>query len=614
MSVESNSNRKFFIVGFVLLLSVTYIVRLFYIQVIDVTYKLSAENNSKRRVDIYPARGLIYDRNGELLVYNQAAYDLMCEPLQLSEFDTLKFCDLLGVDISFMREELKLRRRLSYLRREPMIRQISDEMYARYQEYAHRFPGFYVQKRTLRKYGRPIASHVLGYVGEVGKKEMESDAYEMHDYIGKSGIEKTYEKQLRGEKGMQYFNVDVLGRIKGRYSNGQYDKKAKVGNNLVSTIDADLQEYGEFLMQPFKGSIVAIEPSTGEILTMISAPSFNPELLVGRVRSANYRILAGNDMKPLYNRAISAKYPPGSTFKLLNGLVALDEHVNVPSDKYPCYYGFHQGRISVACHGHESPLDLIGAIKNSCNAYFNYCFKNILEDPEFAGESGALDNWQKKIMSFGFGSKLNTDLSYELSGYVPGSELYDRIYGENHWRFVTVRSLSIGQGEISVTPVQLTNMTAAIANKGFYYIPHIVKQIEGQEVDARFKTKQYVDIDTAHFTPIIEGMSQVVNGGSGGTATHGRLKDIEVCGKTGTAENPHGEDHSIFVAFAPRENPKIAIMVYVENGGFGSKYAVPISSLMIEKYLTGTISRNRQWWEQHILTAKLEYHADKKEE
>lgn len=606
--MEQYSIRKYIIGGIVILIGMIFIVRLFFLQVVDKSYRISAENNSRRVVTLFPARGLVYDRNGELMVYNQAAYDLMISPFQLQKFDTLELIDIL--DIS--KEQLMNGISKAYdprTRRDPFIKQLSPETYAVLQEKLYKFPGFYVQPRTLRKYARNIAAHVLGYVGEVNDKVIERDKYySMGDYIGISGIEKTYETHLRGEKGKEVYNVDVHGRVQGPYEEGRYNEPAVVGKNLVSSIDSDLQEYGERLMDNFRGSIVAIEPSTGEILALVSAPDYSPDLLVGRVRTKNYIRLLQDTLKPLFNRALMAQYPPGSTFKLVNALVGLEEERVGISTKYYCDLGYYYGSVRVGCHSHRTPLNLPEAIQNSCNAYFCNVFRRLIEDPKFANSAEALDNWKERVMSFGFGQKLQTDFTNELSGSVPGSSLYNSIYGENRWKFITVISLAIGQGELAITPIQMTNMTCAIANKGYFYRPHVIKSIVGKdEIDPRFMEKQHTAFDTSHFAVVIEGMEAAVNGGAGSTARIARIPDITVCGKTGTAENPHGEDHSIFVAFAPRENPKIAISVYIENGGFGSTYAAPVASLMIEKYLTDTISYSRNWIEQRMLNANIDY-------
>jgi len=600
------SGRKF-LIGFIIIGSaIVLMVRLFILQVLDPSYKFSATNNSQRRVTQYPARGLIYDRNNELLVYNEAAYDLMINPPQLTEFDTTEFCDLL--DIGKEQVIKKINEALGYSRYKPsiFIKQVSSESYAILQEKLYKFPGFFVQPRTLRKYPRPIAAHVLGYVGEVDESTIESDEYyQMGDYVGISGIENSYENVLRGKKGVKIYLVDVHNRVKGSFQDGKLDKTAEFGSDIVSTLDADLQLYGEQLMQNLRGSIVAIEPSTGEVLSLVSSPNYDPSLLVGRIRTMNYRKMAIDTLKPLFNRALMAKYPPGSTFKVVQTLIGLEENVVSPRTTFYCDMGYRAGRVRVGCHYHFSPLNLIEAVQNSCNAYFCSVFRRVIEDKKFNSQREAFENWRKHVVSFGFGQKLNTDFLNELNGYVPSTDYYDRYYGKNGWKSLTIISLAIGQGELGITPLQMANMTAIVANRGHYYIPHIVKKIENDEfsIDPRFKEKYYTTIDTSLFETAVKGMELAVNGGTGSTARIAKLPDITVCGKTGTAENPHGEDHSIFIAFAPKDEPAIAISVYVENAGYGSTWAAPIASLMIEKYLTDTVSRG--WLENRILHADI---------
>jgi penicillin-binding protein 2 len=582
------------------------IVRLFYIQVIDASYKLSAENNSKRIETVYAARGLIYDRNKTLLVYNQPAYDLMIAPFELKPFDSTVLCQLLNIDIERLRGGIA-RAKIPKYRREPFIKQLSPETYARLQERLYRFPGFYVRSRTLRKYNKEIAAHMLGYVGEVDDKTIEKNPYYvMGDYIGISGIEGYYEPYLRGEKGQTVLLVDVHGKIKGPYQGGRFDKDARVGMNFMSTFDASLQEYGEMLMKNYKGSIVAIEPSTGEILTLVSSPSYNPTLLIGRQRSVNYGKLQNDSLEPLFNRALMANYPPGSTFKPVNALVGLQEGVIDINSTFSCNLGYYAKGVRVGCHEHSSPLKLLPGIQNSCNAYFCNVFRRILEDPKFLSTTDAYNNWRNFVISFGFGNRLNTDLTNELRGFIAPSSYFDSYYGEHHWSSLTVISLAIGQGELLITPIQMANMAAAISNKGYYYTPHVVKQIEGIDtLDHRFTARHIINIDTANFSLVIEGMYLAVNGGPGRTAGIAQLSNIAVCGKTGTAQNPQGEDHSVFVAFAPKDDPKIAISVYVEHGKWGASYAAPIASLMIEKYLTGSIAPNRKWLETRMLSGNL---------
>jgi penicillin-binding protein 2 len=596
------AGRKYVVGGIIILVGLVFLIRLFLLQVVDSSYKTTAESNA-RRVEIqYPARGLIYDRNGEILVYNEAAYDLMITPSQTSAFDTADFCKILNIRKKEVIDRIRAARKYSLYKPSVFMRQISSITYAVMQEKLYKFPGFFVQPRTLRKYPRDIAAHALGYVGEVDDRDIERDPYyQMGDYIGVSGIEKSYEEVLRGVKGRKIYLVDVHNRIKGSYQGGRADRKAEVGTNVTSTLDADLQAYGEKLMQKFRGSIVAIEPSTGEVLALVTSPAYRPSLLVGRVRSENSRILSEDTLKPWFNRALMAFYAPGSTFKTVNGLIGLQEKVITTASEFYCDMGFHMAGITVACHMHPSPLDFRGAIQHSCNAYFNNVFMNILNDKKFKTVSDAYMNWRKHLLTFGFGDVLHSDFVNELPGFIPDDKFYDNIYGKGHWNFLTVRSLAIGQGELGITPLQMANLAATLANRGYYYTPHIVKDIEGGEIDRRFNVRHYTSIDSVYFEAVIDGMEGSVNN-PGGTSWRARVSQFTVCGKTGTAENAHGEDHSIFIAFAPKYNPKIAISVYVENGGFGNIWAAPIAGLMAEKYITDSITR--PWMEDYVLKAE----------
>lgn len=587
----------------IVLASLMLIIRLFIIQVAKDTYRLSADNNVLRYVTQYPARGLIYDRKGKLIVSNQAAYDIMVIPSQTAMIDTAQFCSLVGISEDVFKKQIKSA--INYSRRAPSVflKQISGETYAGFQEKMFLYPGFYVQPRTLRKYTRPVGAHILGYVSEVDEGTIrKSSYYKPGDYIGKSGIEEAYENELRGKKGVKIFMVDVFSRIKGSYADGKMDTLAGQGSDIISSIDLDLQEYGELLMRNKRGSIVAIEPETGEVLALVSAPNFDPGLLVGRVRSENFaRLQSDTAVLPLFNRALMASYPPGSTFKLVNGLIGLQEGVISAGTMFGCHYGY----LFVGCHGHDSPLDLAGAVANSCNSYFCQTYRRVLENKKYGSVSEAFSKWKEYLDQFGFGTRLGTDFVNELAGFVPSPSYYDRYHGKDRWKALTVISMAIGQGEIGTTPLQMANMTAAIANRGFYYPPHIVKEIgAGGHLNTRFTTKHQISIDTANFETIISGMEGAVSGAPGATARVAAINGIIVCGKTGTAQNPHGDDHSVFIAFAPKENPKIAIAVYVENAGFGSIYAAPVASLMIEKYIRDSVSNKAM--EQRILNLNLE--------
>lgn len=593
--------RKYILGSMAIIATVLLLVRLFYIQVVDDSYRSSADSNVLRYVTQYPARGVVYDRNGKLVVYNQAAYDIMVIPGQTSAIDTTEFCDLTGISPVSFKERMAAARKYSLYAPSVFLRQISSETYARLQEKMFRFPGFYVQTRTLRSYARPVAAHILGYVGEVDDNIIAEDPYyKAGDYIGVSGIEKAYENELRGKKGVNIYLVDVHNRIKGSFSDGGLDTVPEPGRDLVTTIDLDLQEYGELLMQNKSGSIVALDPATGEVLALVSSPAYDPSLLVGRIRTTNFNHLLTDTLNPLFNRALMASYPPGSIFKPLMGLIALQEKAITPSTLFGCSPGY----LFVGCHSHATPLNLSEAIMHSCNSYFCQAFRRVLESNSYGSVSEAYARWQKYLNDFGFGNRLNTDFPNELPGFIPGTAYYDRYYGQGRWRALTVISLAIGQGEMGTTPLQMANMTAAIANRGFFYTPHIIRTSGAEgEPAARFVEKHFTGIDSVHFGPVIEGMDLVVSGGEGATARHIGIPGIIICGKTGTAQNPHGDDHSVFVAFAPRDNPKIAIAVYVENAGYGSTHAAPVASLMIERYLTGEVKN--KWREQNTIKLDL---------
>ncbi len=601
------AGRKYIMGIMVILTALVFLGKLFTMQVLDSSYKMSAENNSRREVIQYPARGLIYDRNGDLLVSNQAAYDLMVNPSQLDVFDTTDFCSILQIDRRTVDSLILKARRFNFYAPSIFLKQVSAEMSSVLQEKLFKFPGFFVQTRTLRRYSRDIAAHLLGYVGEVDRNMIEKNSYyKMGDYIGISGIEKTYEDLLRGKKGSKSFMVDVHNRVTNSWQEGRYDLPATLGSDIVVSIDADLQEYGEKLMDGFSGSVVAIEPSTGEILTMLSVPTYDPDLLVGRGLRINFNSLSGDTLKPLFNRAVAASYPPGSTFKIINGLIGLQEGVITPASEFYCNLGYYNRGIHVGCHNHYSPLDLRESIQHSCNAYYCHVLGKILEDKKFFRTDSAFNNWRNHVTSFGFGSRLGSDIPGELRGLVPSSGYYNKYYGIGRWNYLTVISLAIGQGELGITPLQMANMAAIISNRGYYYTPHILKSLKGfGSVDKKFFVKHQTSIDPELFEIAVDGMELAVNGGAGSTARIAAIPDLVVCGKTGTAQNPFGEDHSIFIAFAPRENPKIAIAVYVENTGFGATWAAPVASLMIEKYLKG--ANSRPWLEAHIMNSNKKF-------
>jgi len=602
--LDNLSSRKTLVITIFVVTGVVYLLRLFHIQVADSTYKRFADNNALRKIVQYPARGLVYDRNHELLVYNKAAYDLMVIPRETGNFDTLAFSRLLGVPFNDFVAEI--RKASAYSRYKPsvIVKQISHEKYASIQEKLFRIKGFYVQARTLREYPKSIAPHVLGYVGEVTQNIIDTNSYyQSGDYIGISGIEAAYEKELRGKKGVKYYMVDVHNRIQGSYRDGEADTTAQTGTNLVTTLDSRLQEYAELLLQNKKGSVVAIEPSTGEVLVLANSPDYDPNLLVGRERGANYAMMVADPLKPLFNRALMAQYPPGSTFKMAHALVALQEGVINPHTRYYCAHGYSSGNFRLGCH-HDQAFEVEGSIAKSCNAYYVYVFRAILENSHYKGIREAYDAWREYMLRFGFGRKLDSDLENELKGNVPSSDYYQRyVFGTARWRALPIISLSIGQGELGITPFQLANYCAMLANRGYYYIPHIVREIEGKPFPEKFRVRQESGIDRIHFDPVINGMEQVMQ--PGGTGAMSMIPGLVVCGKTGTAQNPHGADHSVFMAFAPKDHPQIAVSVYVENGIWGSTYAAPIASLVIEKYLNDTISSQRRWLEESMLKANL---------
>ena len=584
-------DRKFVILGIFLTIALIFLGRLFFIQVIDDSYQMSANNQTLRTITQYPVRGLIYDRNKQLLVYNEAAYDLMVVPSKVSDFDTSSFCQLLGISDSAFVTRLKKARKYSRYRPSVFEKQIPASQWALVSERLYKYNGFHGEKRTLRKYPKATSAHILGYISEVGNSDIAKDSYyKSGDYIGKRGLEKEYESVLRGTRGKKILMVDVHNRIKGNYRNGLYDSLPIAGKNLICSIDRDLQAFGELLMQGKRGSIVAIEPSTGEILAMISAPSYDPNLLVGRPRSKNYQMLQLNDsLNPLFNRTINAMYRPGSIFKIVQALVALDEGVITQDTRFQCNRGI------IGCHGSHTYDELVGAIQHSCNPYFYQVYKRLIQRGDntsvFKDANMGLQTWQERVKLFGFGVQLKTDLPGLKMGLVPTPEFYNKWYGENGWAFSTIYSNSIGEGELQVVPIQMANLAAIIANKGYYYQPHLIKSIGEDSVKRpEFTQKFDTEVDPKYFEPIVKAMFKVVNE-SGGTARKARMDSIIVCGKTGTVQNDPWPDHSVFMAFAPMENPKIAVAVYVEYSGYGGTWAAPISSLMIEQYLTGEIKR-----------------------
>ena len=598
----SLEKRKFVIGGIIVAIVIIYVIKLFELQVSDSKYKDYADSNAFLRKTIYPSRGLMYDRKGKLVVFNQPAYDLVFIPKDVQPFDTIDFCNTLQIT----REEFDVRMRdvrknpsYSKYTQQNFITHLSSQDYGRLQEKLYRYPGFYIQKRILRQYNYNVAANLLGNIREVNNTDLKKDEYYRRgDYTGDLGIEKSYEKYLRGEKGLEILIRDVVGKIKGRYMNGEYDVQPVAGKDLKLSIDIELQKYGEQLMKNKIGAIVAIEPSTGEVLALVSSPTYDPNLLVGRVRGKNYRALKNDKTLPLYDRSIMAAYPPGSTFKPTQGLIFREEGIVTENTPFPCSGGFVYGRLKVGCHGHESPITLKPALRTSCNAYFCWGLKNMLDKKsKYGSTSEAFEIWKNYLVDMGYGYRLGIDLPGESRGFIPNSGTYNKFYGNNRWNALTIISIAIGQGEILATPLQIANLAATIANRGYYVAPHVVKEITGEQIDSIYTERKYTGIDSRYYEEIVEGMRMAVTGGTCRTAN---LKDHEVCGKTGTAQNPHGRDHSAFMGFAPMNNPKIAICVYVENAGFGATYGVPIGSLMMEKYLNDSIAPERKYLEQRM--------------
>jgi penicillin-binding protein 2 len=599
-------NRHKIVVGIMLLITLIFLSKLFYIQVVNDNYKFSA-NNNVLRYDVQQAvRGLIYDRDSNLIVANVPAYDVMIIPRELKDktIDTIKFCNLVEISKEKFIENYKKAADYSTYKESVFIKHLSKESASTLGENLYEFPGFYLQKLTMRDYPTNSATHVIGYLGEVNLQKTKDDKYYTKgDLAGVSGVEAAYENKLRGVKGMAIKLVDVHNRGQGKFQQGKFDTLAIAGSTLTTTIDIELQAYGKELMKNKIGAIVAIEPSSGEILALISAPTYNPNLLIGRKRSKNYKVLAEDKNKPLFNRAIQGMYPPGSIFKLINGLIALQEGAITADQKFICNgengYSYAQDKY-VGCHPHQSPVSLIKGIEVSCNTYFCSIYNKYFS--KFNSTIKAYDNWNNYLTSFGVGNYMNNDFISGSPGVLPKSSYFEKLYNGS-WNSNTIISMAIGQGELLLTPIQMANITAILANKGFYYTPHIIKSISGYEaIDTNFTKKKFCGIEPKYFNPIIEGMNQVIYGVNG-TGQKAKIPGVEICGKTGTAQNPHGEDHSIFTAFAPIQDPKIAIAVYVENGGWGATWAVPIASLMIEKYLNDTITNRRQ--EAFILSGNL---------
>lgn len=586
--------RRYVIAGVAIFIVTVYIIRLFTLQIMSDDYKKNADSNAFLKKVEFPARGVISDRNGKLLVYNQNAYDIMVVMNEeKGRLDTTEFCNSLGITKEFFikrMEEIKDRNKnpgYSRFTQQLFMSQLSEKEFSVFQEKIYRFPGFYVQRRSIRQYTMPYAAHVLGDVAEVSESDIEDDSYyQLGDYIGKMGVEKSYEKQLRGEKGVQIMLRDAHGRIQGSYMNGKLDRRPVPGKDLTLSLDIKLQALGERLLEGKIGSIVAIEPSTGEVLCMVSSPTYDPRTVTGRKRGKMHAILSRDPWKPLLNRSIMGMYPPGSTFKTTQGLTFLTEGIVSPGTSFPCHHGFYCRGLHVGCHGHSSPINLIPAIGTSCNGYFCWGLYYMLGNrKKYKNVQEGMNTWRDYMVSMGFGYKLGVDLAGEKRGLIPNAQYYDKRYNGS-WNALTVISIAIGQGEVLLTPLQIANLGATIANRGYFYTPHVVKKVKGEPLDEKFKEKHYTKASRRAYDYVVAGMRRAV---TGGTCRAADRADYEVCGKTGTAQN-HGQDHSIFMGFAPMNNPKIAIAVYVENGGFGADYGVPIGALMMEQYIKGKLS------------------------
>ena len=600
--------RKIVLIAAILVAFAIIVGKLFYIQIIDRKYRVNAENNAFKYETRYPARGLIRDRDGRIIVGNKISYDILVTPAVIKEpFDTVAFCRIFDIDTAYVnarfREWRLYRRKIGY-QPQVLLKQVPAQQYSVFAEQLERFPGFDGVPRTARTYNYHAGGNLLGYISEVDADYIKKNPeYRSGDYAGKTGMEEAFEETLRGEKGYAIYYRDVHNRIVERYEEGRYDKPSVAGTDIYTTIDAPLQAFGEKLMQNKVGSLVAIEPATGDILAMVSSPGIDVSYLAEI--NQYYNQLVSDPYRPMFNRAVQSPQPPGSVFKLVNALIGLQEGVIRPETRYPCQKGYHVGRLTVGCHVHPSPLDLKQAIMMSCNSYFCHTFRAIIDNPQYGSVREGFEVWSNYVRSFGIGSKLGTDIPGELGGSMPTAERYDRIHGKNAWKSLSIISLSIGQGELGITPLHLANLAATIANRGWYYTPHIQKDRPECPIDDRFHVRHYTPFDSVHYETVIDGMRMAVNGGAGATARIARVPGVVVCGKTGTAENPHGDEHSVFICFAPAENPQIAVAAYIENAGFGATWAAPIASLLVEQYLHDGIAPERKWLQQRMESANL---------
>ncbi len=598
-----NDSRKYVIQLGIILTGVIFLIKLFTIQVTDETYAKAATDNIVLPVIEYPYRGLLYDRNGELLVYNKPQFDLTVVPKEVYVSDTARFCKLVGITEAEFVEKLTAARKYSKVKPSTFLKQISNEEFASIQAHLVDFPGFRIQARTVRAYTEPVLANAFGYIGEISRPELDADStnyYNQGDYIGISGIESFYESQLRGRRGVKYKQKNVQGVDMGAFQDGDWDTLAIPGQNLTTSIDIQLQKYAEHLLANKVGSVVAIEPASGEILTMVSRPSYDPNLFSGRKFGENFEIISSDTLDPLFNRPLMAQYRPGSIFKIIQAMIALQEGVITPQTRIVC------DRSIIGCHGNHSYENLQGAIANSCNPYFHNVLRrvvnqNVVEDTYQDTHIG-LDKWRDHVASFGLGAPLGVDLPNEKSGLIPNSAYYDRAYNNRPWKYSNIYSIAIGEGENLVVPIQMANFAAIVANRGFYYTPHLIKEIgdSGRPLP-QYQERHYTSVDSAHFKVAVDAMAQVVESGTG--QWRAKLKNIEVAGKTGTVQNDPLPDHSVFIAFAPVDDPKIALSVYVEDAGQGARAGAAIASLLIEKYLLG--ATERPWMEEYVLKGEF---------
>lgn len=601
--------RIYTIYGATIFVGILFVLRLFQIQVLDDKYQLIAEKISLRKQTVYPQRGLIFDRNDRLLVYNEPVYDLMVSvPIRLRGMDTTAFCNLLEIDIEHFNQLLTKAKRKSYHGKALFKKNISNIVYARIQERLYDFEGFFFEIRQDRNYKFNTAAHLLGYLGEVNKidlKNQQESYYEQGDFTGKKGVEKFYEKELRGSKGERFFYVDRSGVNKGSYKEGELDEEPVDGKNISLTIDVDLQQYGEQLLHQKMGSIVAIEPKTGQILSLISSPFYNPVNFNIQNRGKYYAKAIKDPTKPIFNRAVSAPYPPGSTFKPVMALIGLEDGAINKHTHFKCAGQYRLGKRIIRCHFHNTNTSLRQSIASSCNTYYCHTFKRMFQSSKYDNPETAYNSWRAYLQSFGLGSELGIDISGEYRGWLKDASFYDKMHGKGRWNYARIISLSFGQGELGLTPIQLANVAATISNRGHYFTPHVIKKIEGQkQIPSKYLLKNYTKISPDNFEPVISGMKEVT---ISGTASHIAIDNITIAGKTGTVQNPHGKNHSVYMAFAPVDSPQIAIAVVVEESGYGASWAAPIAHLMIEKYLmpdTMSVS-SRPFLEEKLMNSNL---------